>query len=223
MPGVLGVFTGPGSRRRRPRRDSAGRQRHRARRQADVCGRHAGAGTSTASAMSANPLRSSSPQTLAQAQDAAETRRRRCQRTCRCASDVESAIADGAAAIHEPGPGNIALDWSDGDGHAVDAAFANAAHVERVRLADTRLAPVSMEPRAGIGLWDDDHAALHPDRQHAGRRGGAQAARRGRLQGAAVDHPRADPRCRRRLRHEGADAIRNTARSCTRRARSAGR
>ena len=38
---------------------------------------------------------------------------------------------------------------------AVDAAFASAAHVQRVRLADTRLAPVTMEPRAGIGLWDE--------------------------------------------------------------------
>ena len=30
-----------------------------------------------------------------------------------------------------------------------------AAHVERVRLEDTRLAAVSLEPRAGIGLWDE--------------------------------------------------------------------
>ena len=45
---------------------------------------------------------------------------------------------------------------------------------------------------------------LHADRQHAGRRGGAQAARRRRVQGATRHAARAHPRCRRRLRHEGA-------------------
>jgi carbon-monoxide dehydrogenase large subunit len=68
------------------------------------------------------------------------------------AADVERALAPGAVAIH--GDGNIALDWSDGDAAAVAAAFARAAHVERVRLLDTRLAPAAMEPRAGIGFWD---------------------------------------------------------------------
>jgi len=36
----------------------------------------------------------------------------------------------------------------------VDAAFARAAHVERVRLLDTRLAPAALEPRGAIGQWD---------------------------------------------------------------------
>ncbi len=35
-----------------------------------------------------------------------------------------------------------------------EAAFARAAHVEKVRLLDTRLAPAAMEPRAAIGAWD---------------------------------------------------------------------
>jgi carbon-monoxide dehydrogenase large subunit len=51
-------------------------------------------------------------------------------------------------------PGNVALDWADGDPEAIEAAFARAAHVERVRLLDTRLAPSAMEPRAAIGAWD---------------------------------------------------------------------
>ena len=37
----------------------------------------------------------------------------------------------------------------------MEEAFAKAAHVERVRLADTRLAVVSMEPRAGMGSFDE--------------------------------------------------------------------
>jgi carbon-monoxide dehydrogenase large subunit len=48
----------------------------------------------------------------------------------------------------------VALDWTDGDASAVAAAFSGAAHIERVRLLDTRLAPAAMEPRAAIGAWD---------------------------------------------------------------------
>jgi len=59
--------------------------------------------------------------------------------------DVESAAADAS---------NVALDWTDGDAAAVDAALARAAHVEKVRLVDTRVAPSAMEPRAAIGAWD---------------------------------------------------------------------
>jgi carbon-monoxide dehydrogenase large subunit len=38
----------------------------------------------------------------------------------------------------------------------VDAAFANAAHVERVRLLDTRLAPSALEPRAALATYDPE-------------------------------------------------------------------
>lgn len=91
--------------------------------------------------------------TLAQAQDAVEQIRLDTEELS-SAADIERATAAGAAAIHVQAQGNIALDWTDGDAKAVDAAFAAAAHVERVKLMDTRLAPVSMEPRSGIGLWD---------------------------------------------------------------------
>jgi aerobic carbon-monoxide dehydrogenase large subunit len=92
-------------------------------------------------------------ETLAQAQDAAEQVRLDYD-ALPSASDLERAMASDAAAIHEARPGNVALDWTDGNAAAVDDAFAKAAHVQRVRLADTRLAPVSMEPRAGIGSFD---------------------------------------------------------------------
>lgn len=93
-------------------------------------------------------------QTLARAQDAAEKVTVDVAELA-VASTVERAVADGAAAIHPQLTHNIALDWTDGNIEAVEAGFAKAAHVQRIRLADTRLAPVSMEPRAGIGLWDD--------------------------------------------------------------------
>lgn len=92
-------------------------------------------------------------ETAAQAQDAAEAVRID-YAELPSAPDIAGAIAPDAPAIHAARPGNIALDWTDGDAAAVDAAFAQAAHVERVRLADTRLAPVSMEPRGGIGSFD---------------------------------------------------------------------
>lgn len=92
-------------------------------------------------------------QTQAQAQDAAE-RITVDFTNVHVASTVERAVANGAAAIHEQLPGNIALDWTDGNISAVDAAFAKAAYVQRAKLADTRIAPVTMEPRAGIGQWD---------------------------------------------------------------------
>lgn len=93
-------------------------------------------------------------QTSALAQDAAEKVRVEFEEIS-CASTAERAIADEAAAIHVQRHGNVAIDWTDGNADAVEAAFAKAAHVQHVKLADTRLAPVAMEPRAGIGLWDD--------------------------------------------------------------------
>ena len=88
-------------------------------------------------------------------------------------------------------PGNVALDWEDGDAAAVDAAFARAAHVERVRLLDTRLAPSAMEPRAAIASCDAATGALHADR--AGTQGvarGAQAPGRGACSRCRADRIR---------------------------------
>jgi len=70
------------------------------------------------------------------------------------ASDVERALAPEATPLWPEAPGNVAFDWTDGDAAAVEAALQRAAHVARVRLADTRLAPSALEPRAAIGEWD---------------------------------------------------------------------
>ena len=185
-----GRLCGRRSRRRRARRDSAGCRCGRPRRQADVCRGHAGARRRP------HPLHRRAGGDRGGADARAGAGRRRAGRasimpSCRAPPMSSARPPQGAAAIHAQAPGNIALDWTDGDAAAVEAAFAHAAHVERVRLLDTRLAPVSMEPRSGIGMWDAATAALHADREHAGRRGGAQAAGRGRIQGAALDHPRA--------------------------------
>ena len=73
------------------------------------------------------------------------------------AATVTAALATGAPIIYEDAPNNIALDWTDGDRSTIDATFASAAHVVEATITDTRLAPVSMEPRAGIGEWDQEN------------------------------------------------------------------
>jgi aerobic carbon-monoxide dehydrogenase large subunit len=94
-------------------------------------------------------------ETEAQAQDAAESVVIDYE-SLPCAADLERALRPGAEAIWPERPDNVALDWAEGDETAVDAAFALAAYIEQVRLLDTRLAPVAMEPRAGIGSWDPE-------------------------------------------------------------------
>jgi carbon-monoxide dehydrogenase large subunit len=93
--------------------------------------------------------------TLVQAQDAVEKITVEVEELP-SAPDINRATSEAAVPIHPQAPGNIVLDWTDGDAKAIDAAFATAAHVERVTLMDTRLAPVSMEPRSGIGMWDEE-------------------------------------------------------------------
>jgi carbon-monoxide dehydrogenase large subunit len=60
----------------------------------------------------------------------------------------EEALAPGAAQLHENVPGNLSLEAEAGDAAAVDAAFAKAAHVTRLKVEVTRVAPNPMEPRA---------------------------------------------------------------------------
>lgn len=91
--------------------------------------------------------------TAAQANDAAEAVELDLE-PLPAAPDVERATAPGAPAVWSEAPDNVSLDWEDGDAAAVEAAFAGAAHVARVRLRDTRLAPSALEPRAALGAWD---------------------------------------------------------------------
>jgi len=91
---------------------------------------------------------------LAQAQDAAEAVGLEFAELP-AASDVSRALAPGAQSLWPEAPDNVSLDWEDGDAARVDAAFKAAAHVARVRLRDTRVAPTSLEPRAAIGQFDE--------------------------------------------------------------------
>jgi len=70
-------------------------------------------------------------------------------------TDLEAAIAPGAPQLHDEAPGNVALDWRYGDRDAIAAAFEGAAHVTRLKLANSRIVVASMEPRGAVAEWDD--------------------------------------------------------------------
>ncbi len=81
------------------------------------------------------------------AQDAAELIRVE-YRDLKPVVNPEEALAPGAPQLHEIAPGNLALEAEAGDEAAVEAAFAKAAHVTRLKVEVTRVAPNPMEPRA---------------------------------------------------------------------------
>ncbi|MGB8433933.1 MAG: xanthine dehydrogenase family protein molybdopterin-binding subunit, partial [Burkholderiales bacterium] len=93
-------------------------------------------------------------ETAAQAQDAADAVELDLA-ALPAVAQVEPALRTGAPALWAEAPDNLSLDWEDGDAGAVEAAFRSAAHVARVSLRDTRVAPTALEPRAAIGQWDE--------------------------------------------------------------------
>jgi carbon-monoxide dehydrogenase large subunit len=92
-------------------------------------------------------------ETADQAADAAAVIRAEI-RALPCVTDVEQAIADGAPVIWPEAPDNIAIRWENGDPAAVNAAFAGAAHVTRLRLINTRVFANAIEPRTSIADYD---------------------------------------------------------------------
>jgi carbon-monoxide dehydrogenase large subunit len=69
--------------------------------------------------------------------------------------DAAAALAPGAPELHPEAPGNLCCDWTRGDAAAVDAAFARAAHVARVRHRSARILAGYVEPRAVLAEWDE--------------------------------------------------------------------
>jgi carbon-monoxide dehydrogenase large subunit len=67
---------------------------------------------------------------------------------------LADALAPGAPTVWDDAPGNIGQVWQKGDKEAADKAFADAAHVTRLTLANNRLLANPMEPRTSIAEWD---------------------------------------------------------------------
>ncbi len=82
--------------------------------------------------------------------------------------DIRAAIAPGAAQLHPEAPGNIVYDWSLGDEAAVNDAFAKAANVVSIELANNRLVPNAMEPRSAVAEYNpaEEHFTLHTTSQN---------------------------------------------------------
>ena len=68
--------------------------------------------------------------------------------TAAAASATAPIVWDAAAS-------NVCVDSETGDGAAVDAAFARAAHVVRLETRINRVAGVPLEPRAAVATYDD--------------------------------------------------------------------
>ena len=70
--------------------------------------------------------------------------------------------------VHDEIERNHCFAWELGDKTATDAAFANAAHVTKIDIANNRLIPNAIEPRAAIGDYNsgDDSYSLHTTSQN---------------------------------------------------------
>jgi len=69
-------------------------------------------------------------------------------------TDARAAAAPGAPLLHDDAPGNLAMDYHHGDSAAVQAAFAAAAHVTKLRISNSRIVVSAMEPRSALGDYD---------------------------------------------------------------------
>ncbi len=69
--------------------------------------------------------------------------------------DAAGAERADAPLVHQDAPANRAFVWSFGDAKEVEAAFARAAHVTRIRIRNQRVAPNAMEPRAILAEYDE--------------------------------------------------------------------
>lgn len=76
-------------------------------------------------------------------------------------TDPEAALAADAPLLYEDWGTNLAFRWRKGSGN-VDGAFAGAETVVELRIANQRLLPSAMEPRAVVAVYDakQDHFTI---------------------------------------------------------------
>ena len=92
-------------------------------------------------------------------------------------TSAEAAAKPDAPRLYDHIPDNVALDFHYGDTAAVEAAFASAAHVTRLDIANTRVAVVAMEPRTALASWDKSSGryTIHAPTQGVAGNGAALA------------------------------------------------
>jgi len=69
-------------------------------------------------------------------------------------AETARAVAPDAVQIWPEAPGNVALDWGNGDEAATAAAFDKATHVVGIDIVNNRVVVNAMEPRAALGRYD---------------------------------------------------------------------
>ena len=74
---------------------------------------------------------------------------------------VAEARNPAAPQVHPEAPRNTCFEWELGDKAATEAAFKKAARVISLDIANNRLIPNAMEPRAAIGEYDKGSGNLH--------------------------------------------------------------
>ncbi len=74
---------------------------------------------------------------------------------------AEQALAPGAPQLHQEAPGNLAFDYESGNEEAVQGAFAQAAHVTKLKLEVSRVAPSPMELRGATVRYEPADGIYH--------------------------------------------------------------
>jgi carbon-monoxide dehydrogenase large subunit len=69
-------------------------------------------------------------------------------------TSARAAAEPGAPQLHDEAPGNVMMTYHHGNAAAVEAVFANAAHVTRLSIRNSRIVVAQMEPRSAIGDFD---------------------------------------------------------------------
>jgi carbon-monoxide dehydrogenase large subunit len=157
MPGVLGIYTGADLQGYGPLKcivalnNRDGSPLKKPRREALATGRVRYVG---------DPVAFVVAETVAQAKDAAEAVTVDVEPLAAVISAMDAA-RDGAPLLYDDVPGNVALDYHYGDAAAVSAAFAQAAHVTRLNLVNSRLVVNTMEPRAALAAYQDNRFTLY--------------------------------------------------------------
>ncbi len=100
-----------------------------------------------------DPLALVVAKTAVQAQDAAEAVALDVE-TLPAVIDSVDAVKPGAPLLYDDAPDNTALDYRYGDFAAVEAAFAKAAHVTKLRILNNRVVVNALEPRAALAEYD---------------------------------------------------------------------
>ncbi len=86
-------------------------------------------------------------------------------------TDTAQTVEADAPLVWDDYPDNVSGLYQAGDAEAVEAAFANAAHITKRRFVISRVFAQYMEPRGAIGAYDEreDRFTLHADVQYPHR------------------------------------------------------